>query len=69
MKTRFKVPDASCGHCRSTIESAVTAIDDVSRAELDLDSKLLSVDHGSSVGVDDIGNAIRRAGYTPETDP
>lgn len=66
MTTELRVPDASCGHCKSTIESAVSALDDVKRVELDLTSKRLTVEHGGSVGVDSLAGAIRDAGYTPE---
>lgn len=36
MTTELRVPDASCGHCKATIEGAVSALDGVSGAELDL---------------------------------
>jgi copper chaperone len=66
MTTRIQVPDASCGHCKSTIESAVTTVDEVTRAELDLATKTLTVEHDSSIDVDALTNVIREAGYTPE---
>jgi copper chaperone len=66
MTTRFRVPDASCGHCKSTIEAAVNELGDVNAAELDLGSNTISVEHGESLSGDDIAGAISRAGYTPE---
>jgi copper chaperone len=66
MTTELHVPDASCGHCKSTIELAVSALDDITHVELDLDTKRLIVEHGGSVGIDNLTRVIRDAGYTPE---
>ena len=66
MTTNFEVRDASCGHCKSTIESAVSTLEDVSRAELDLESKRLTVEHAPSVDIERLKQTIEDAGYTPE---
>lgn len=67
MTTEFKVPDATCGHCKQTIESAVTALDGVNSAVFDLETKGLRVEHGDSVGQGDLVSTIEAAGYTPES--
>lgn len=66
MATQFEVPDASCGHCKSTIEAAVSALEGVSRVDLDLGTKRVTVEHGSSVSDADVQGAIQEAGYTPQ---
>lgn len=66
MTTRIRVGDASCGHCKQTVESAVAGLAGVTRADLDLDSKLLVVDHDASTSADDLVGAVAAAGYTPE---
>ena len=66
MTTRFRVPDATCGHCKQTIESTVTAIEGVRAAELDLETKTLSVDHEDAVDGDTLVGAVSAAGYSPE---
>ncbi len=66
MTTEFKVADATCGHCKATIEEAVTSIDGVTAAQMDIGSKVLSVNHESSVASDTVAAAISSAGYTPE---
>ena len=66
MTTRITVADATCGHCKQTIETAVTALDGVDSAVLDLESHDLSVEHAESVSVDDLTGTISAAGYTPE---
>lgn len=66
MTTELRVPDASCGHCKTTIESAVSSLADVTHVELDIETKRLTVEHGGSIGIDNLTSVIRDAGYTPE---
>lgn len=66
MTTEFRVADATCGHCKAAIEGAVTKVDGVASAELDLDSKVLSVAHDDNVDADSVAKAVSGAGYTPE---
>ena len=66
MTTRFRVPDATCGHCKQTIESTVASIEGVRSAELDLDTKTLSVDHEEAVDGGTLVEAVSAAGYSPE---
>ena len=66
MTTKITVADATCGHCKQTIETAVTALDGVDSAVLDLESHDLSVEHAESVSVEDLTGTISAAGYTPE---
>lgn len=66
MTTQLRVPDATCGHCKGAIESAVSGVPGVESANLDLDSKLLSVSHDGTVAEDRLSAAIADAGYSPE---
>lgn len=66
MTTELRVPDASCGHCKATIETSVSAIQGVRSAELDLDSHTLSIEHDDSVELDTVVGAVSAAGYSPE---
>lgn len=66
MTTEIRVPDATCGHCKQTIESTVSAIDGVGAADLDLESKRLKIDHDDTVTTDSLVGAITSAGYSPE---
>lgn len=69
MTTQLRVPDATCGHCKQTIEGAVSGLRGVSTVQLDLESKTLSVEHDDAVGTDVLIDAISDAGYTPEPIP
>ena len=66
MVTRFQVADATCGHCKGTIETAVSKLAGVNEVALDLDSKLLRVDHDEALRVEDVEATINAAGYTPQ---
>ena len=66
MRTEFRVPDATCGHCKQTIEGTVSALDGVAGAELDLDSKTLKIEHSEAVEADALAVAVSAAGYSPE---
>ena len=66
MTTRIKVADATCGHCKQTVESAITGVSGVTAADLDLGSKVLVVEHGDSTTPGDLVGAVAAAGYTPE---
>ncbi len=41
MTFEFRIPDATCGHCKQTIEATVSAIEGVGGASLNLESKTL----------------------------
>ena len=66
MTTSIRVADATCGHCKQTVEGAINGIDGVTAAKLDLESKLLVVQHDDSATTADLTGAIEAAGYTPE---
>lgn len=58
--TTYSVPEISCGHCKSTIESAVQGLDQVKRVDVDIDAKTVTVDGGDR---EMIVTAIEDAGY------
>ena len=60
----FQVPDVSCAHCKSTIESALRPLAGVERAEVDVDAKLVSVEFDPAV-IDEaaVVHALAGAGY------
>ncbi len=66
MATEFLVPDATCGHCKSTIEGAVSEVSGVRNARFELASKRLTVEHDDGVVVERLAEAVSAAGYAPE---
>lgn len=64
MSDTFTVPDMSCAHCKATVEGAVSAVDGVRSAEVDLDSKTVAVEYGEAPpGREVIVGALEEAGY------
>jgi copper chaperone len=62
MPTRtYSVPDISCGHCKSSIESEVGALDDVATVLVNIEARTVTVDGEASDEA--IHAAIEEAGY------
>ena len=62
--TTFRIPDMTCGHCASTIARALTTVDKNARIEVSIPQKLVTV--SSAAAEDELAEAIREAGYSPE---
>ncbi len=60
----LSVPDISCNHCKTSIEAAVGAVDDVQSATVDVEAKTVSVVGGNLATVI---AAIDGAGYEVES--
>ncbi len=58
--TTYSVPEISCGHCQSSIEAAVGAVDGVAAVEVDIEAKTVSVSGGERGAV---VAAIEDAGF------
>ncbi len=61
--TKLKVPSMSCGHCKMTVSKALTSIDGVSRVDIDLETKDVSVTHDPKVSLAELTRAVEDAGY------
>lgn len=59
--TRLNVPDMSCGHCKASIEKAITALDPAAQVGVDLTAK--TVDVSTTVPDADIIAAVRAKGF------
>lgn len=60
----FRVPDMTCGHCASAIAKAVAETDKAARIDVSIPGKLVSIT--STAAEDDLLQAIRDAGYSPQ---
>lgn len=58
----YSVPEISCGHCKSAIESEVSAVDGIGSVNVDIEGKRVTVDLGSA-SEDAVIAAIDEAGY------
>ena len=63
MSEAFSVPDMTCGHCKTTVENAVSSLDGVRSAEVNLEAKTVTVNHDETVDSTSIVGVIEEAGY------
>ena len=63
-RERFNVPEVSCAHCQSAIETALRPLNGVEEADVDIEAKTVQVAWDDSV-VDraTVVRAIESAGY------
>jgi copper chaperone len=54
----------TCGHCASTISRAIAGVDKAARLDIRIEQKLVRV--SSSSPAEELAEAIRDAGYTPQ---
>jgi len=60
----LNVPEISCGHCKSSIEAAVTPLDGVDRVEVQIEAQTVEVDFdGRDETLATIVTAIEDVGY------
>lgn len=65
MKTiTFSVPDIHCDHCKMSLEGATQALAGVSRSEVDISGRAITVEFDpDGVSLDAITTAIEDQGY------
>ena len=59
----LSVPDISCGHCKSSIEGALTPMAGVTKAEVAIDAATVDVEFDAPATLDAIVEAIEDQGY------
>lgn len=60
----LRVPEISCGHCKSAIEAAVSPLDGVDRVEVEIDTSTVELDYdGTAATLTTIVTAIEDVGY------
>ena len=63
-KVEIKIPTAQCGMCAMTIEDALTKIDGVEKAYVDMDALIVTVTYDAEkTAVENLEIAISNAGY------
>ncbi|HSG79357.1 MAG TPA: cation transporter [Acidimicrobiia bacterium] len=61
--TTLSVPEIHCGHCKSSIESAVSALDGVASATVDIAQATVAVSYDDPASLEAIVSAIEDQGY------
>jgi copper chaperone len=68
MQTKqYTVPAISCQHCVRAVTNEVTKLAGVNVVNIDLTSKVVTVEHGENVAPEAIVAAIQEAGYAEVT--
>jgi copper chaperone len=60
----FQVNDMTCGHCVTTITSALKAVDAAADLRFDLAAQRVDIESGRANAAE-LGQAIQQAGYSP----
>ena len=61
----LNVPDMSCGHCKTAVESELSKLSGVKRANADVEKGTVEVSYEEGkVSTEDLKDAIEEAGYT-----
>tara|TARA_B000000557_G_scaffold206277_1_gene171874 strand:- start:547 stop:756 length:210 start_codon:yes stop_codon:yes gene_type:complete len=64
MKSKFTVPEISCGHCKETIESIINSLDNVETVNVDIDQKSVEVNSSSNLDLSLVSSMLDEQGYT-----
>ncbi len=59
----ISVPEIHCGHCKSSIESAVRPLPGVESAEVDVDARTVEVSYAEPASLEAIKAAIVDVGF------
>lgn len=63
-ESKLTVPEMSCDGCRTTIEGALVELPGVAAVTVDLDHKLVSVEHDEHLAsIDQLAEAVTEQGY------
>jgi copper chaperone len=63
-ESRLTVPDMSCDGCRATVEGALAGLPGVAAVNVDLERKLVAVEHdGHQASIDRLAEAVTEQGY------
>lgn len=61
--TTFLVPGMTCGHCKGAVTDELNKINGVTKVEVDLDSKVVSVESSAAIEWQAIADAVDEAGF------
>tara|TARA_B000000609_G_scaffold4582_1_gene2969 strand:- start:2796 stop:3005 length:210 start_codon:yes stop_codon:yes gene_type:complete len=64
MKSKFTVPEISCGHCKETIESIINSLDNVETVNVDINQKSVEVNSSSNLDLSLVSSMLDEQGYT-----
>jgi copper chaperone len=63
-KVTFKVEGMSCGHCKASVEKGLSKLTGVSKVEVSLEEKEVTVTHDGTVTLGAMKRAVEDLGYS-----
>lgn len=63
MESIIKVEGMTCDHCKKAVEGALTEVEGVKSAAVDLEAANVTVEHEEAVSFDTMKDAIEEQGY------
>ncbi len=60
----FDVPEIVCGGCAASIKNALGKIEGISKVDVDVATKSVTVQHAETISREAIAGALDRAGYS-----
>ena len=61
--TTLSVPEIHCDHCRAAIEGALSPIDGVEGIDVDLEQRVVRLEHDDELELGEVVEAIEDQGY------
>ncbi|MFQ5438753.1 MAG: heavy-metal-associated domain-containing protein [Paracoccaceae bacterium] len=61
----FSIPEMTCGHCKKTVEEAISKLDFAATIDIDLDKRTAAI--STSAGTEAIIATLKDAGYEAST--
>ncbi len=65
-ETKFTVPTIVCGGCASGIKKALDKVSGINKVEVDVNSKVVTVEHDAEVSREKLSDALDNAGFPAE---
>ena len=64
--TTVKTPDITCGGCAGSIKNALGKMEGIKNVEVDVDTKMVSIEHGAQISREQIEAKLDDIGFPVE---
>ena len=65
-ETKLSVPGIVCGGCASGIKNALGKVPGIHKVEVDVNTKIVTVEHSEAVSREKLADVLDDAGFTAE---
>lgn len=65
-ETKLTVPSIVCGGCASGIKKALDKVSGIEKVEVDVTTKIVTVEHNENVSREKLADVLDDAGFTAE---